>query len=206
MTALPAQWRSCTTAAIGRLLLTPSLHTGDTLNQGEFLFYWTLPPTMSFMFVFKTQARFHRCDDVLLRPFILLWAVEGENASGHRGQEERETEAEGESAVKTLVVFYLCLASRFICHHFYWFQEQKRSIESSTVKHDVKKVRKARNRRQEWNMMALDKELRPDHSHPQSLQRGASSEGSLSPDGRYRKFTFSFVALLLFKTILIKTI
>uniref|UniRef100_H3CXD8 Wiskott-Aldrich syndrome protein family member n=1 Tax=Tetraodon nigroviridis TaxID=99883 RepID=H3CXD8_TETNG len=63
-------------------------------------------------------------------------------------------------------------------------REQKRSIESSTVKHDVKKVRKARNRRQEWNMMALDKELRPDHRHPQSLHRGASSEGSLSPDGR----------------------
>lgn len=80
--------------------------------------------------------------------------------------------------------FFICSASRFISRHFYWFQEQKRSIESSTVKHDVKKVRKARNRRQEWNMMALDKELRPDHRHPQSLHRGASSEGSLSPDGR----------------------
>ena len=34
-------------------------------------------------------------------------------------------------------------------------------------------------------MMALDKELRPDHRHPNSLQRGASSEGSLSPEGRY---------------------
>lgn len=33
-------------------------------------------------------------------------------------------------------------------------------------------------------MMAFDKELRPDHRHPQTLRRGASSEGSLSPDGR----------------------
>lgn len=33
-------------------------------------------------------------------------------------------------------------------------------------------------------MMALDKELRPDRRHPQSLRGGASSEGSLSPDGR----------------------
>lgn len=63
-------------------------------------------------------------------------------------------------------------------------QEQKRSVESSTLQREVKKVRKARNRRQEWNMMAFDKELRPDHRHPQTLRRGASSEGSLSPDGR----------------------
>uniref|UniRef100_H2V246 Wiskott-Aldrich syndrome protein family member n=1 Tax=Takifugu rubripes TaxID=31033 RepID=H2V246_TAKRU len=63
-------------------------------------------------------------------------------------------------------------------------RDQKRCMGSSTVQRDVKKVRKVRNRRQEWNMMALDKELRPDHRHPQSLHRGASSEGSLSPDGR----------------------
>ncbi|XP_034406495.1 wiskott-Aldrich syndrome protein family member 3 [Cyclopterus lumpus] len=63
-------------------------------------------------------------------------------------------------------------------------REQKRCVESSTLQREVKKVRKARNRRQEWNMMAFDKELRPDHRHPQSLPRGASSEGSLSPDGR----------------------
>ncbi|KAK2828579.1 hypothetical protein Q5P01_019613 [Channa striata] len=63
-------------------------------------------------------------------------------------------------------------------------REQKRSMESSTLQREVKKVRKARNRRQEWSMMAIDKELRPDHRHPQTLQRGASSEGSLSPDGR----------------------
>ncbi|XP_059208386.1 actin-binding protein WASF3-like [Centropristis striata] len=63
-------------------------------------------------------------------------------------------------------------------------REQKRCVESSTLQREVKKVRKVRSRRQEWNMMAFDKELRPDHRHPQSLRRGASSEGSLSPDGR----------------------
>ncbi|XP_054899991.1 actin-binding protein WASF3 [Poeciliopsis prolifica] len=63
-------------------------------------------------------------------------------------------------------------------------REQKRSMESSTLQREVKKVRKARNRRQEWNIMAFDKELRPDHRHPKTLRRGASSEGSLSPDGR----------------------
>ncbi|KAM6983911.1 actin-binding protein WASF3-like [Tautogolabrus adspersus] len=63
-------------------------------------------------------------------------------------------------------------------------REQKRCVENSTLPREVKKVRKVRNRRQEWNMMAFDKELRPDHRHPQTLRRGASSEGSLSPDGR----------------------
>ncbi|KAK7926082.1 hypothetical protein WMY93_008392 [Mugilogobius chulae] len=63
-------------------------------------------------------------------------------------------------------------------------REQKRCVDSNTIQREVKKVRKARNRRQEWNMMAFDKELRPDHRHPQSLRRGVSSEGSLSPDGR----------------------
>ncbi|KAL7835041.1 hypothetical protein SRHO_G00292880 [Serrasalmus rhombeus] len=62
-------------------------------------------------------------------------------------------------------------------------REQKRGVDG-TLPREVKKVRKARNRRQEWNMMALDKELRPDHRHPNSLHRGASSEGSLSPEGR----------------------
>ena len=60
-------------------------------------------------------------------------------------------------------------------------QEQKR-IDGTT--REVKKVRKARNRRQEWNMMAYDKELRPDTRLSQSAHHGASSEGSLSPDTR----------------------
>ncbi|NXT56707.1 WASF3 protein, partial [Pluvianellus socialis] len=59
--------------------------------------------------------------------------------------------------------------------------EQKR-IDGTT--REVKKVRKARNRRQEWNMMAYDKELRPDNRLSQSVYHGASSEGSLSPDTR----------------------
>ncbi|XP_061754389.1 actin-binding protein WASF3 isoform X2 [Nerophis ophidion] len=63
-------------------------------------------------------------------------------------------------------------------------RQRKRCVESSTLQRQVKKVRKARNRRQEWNMMAFDKELRPDHRHPQTLRRGASSEGSLSPESR----------------------
>lgn len=60
-------------------------------------------------------------------------------------------------------------------------QEQKR-IDGTT--REVKKVRKARNRRQEWSMMAYDKELRPDNRLSQSVYHGASSEGSLSPDTR----------------------
>ncbi|KAK6305593.1 hypothetical protein J4Q44_G00243730 [Coregonus suidteri] len=63
-------------------------------------------------------------------------------------------------------------------------REQKRCVDG-TLQREVKKVRKARNRRHEWNMMAFDKELRPDHRHPHSLHRGASSEGSLSPESRY---------------------
>ena len=53
-----------------------------------------------------------------------------------------------------------------------------------TLQREVKKVRKARNRRQEWNMMALDKELRPDHRHTIHRDRGTSSEGSMSPENR----------------------
>lgn len=33
-------------------------------------------------------------------------------------------------------------------------------------------------------MMALDKELRPDHRHTIHRDRGASSEGSMSPENR----------------------
>ncbi|NXS01779.1 WASF3 protein, partial [Oxylabes madagascariensis] len=61
-------------------------------------------------------------------------------------------------------------------------QEEQKRIDGTT--REVKKVRKARNRRQEWNMMAYDKELRPDNRLSQSVYHGASSEGSLSPDTR----------------------
>ncbi|XP_028821321.1 wiskott-Aldrich syndrome protein family member 3-like [Denticeps clupeoides] len=62
-------------------------------------------------------------------------------------------------------------------------KEQKRCVDG-TLQREVKKVRKARNRRQEWNMMAFDKELRPDHRHTHSGYRTASSEGSVSPENR----------------------
>lgn len=45
-------------------------------------------------------------------------------------------------------------------------------------------VRKARNRRQEWNVLAYDKEFRPDARLAPSPYHGMSSEGSLSPDSR----------------------
>lgn len=69
---------------------------------------------------------------------------------------------------------------QLVFHH----QEQRRCVDG-TLQREVKKVRKARNRRQEWNMMALDKELRPDHRHTIHRDRGASSEGSMSPENRY---------------------
>lgn len=47
---------------------------------------------------------------------------------------------------------------------------------------EVKKIRKAHNRRQEWNMMAYDKEFRPDTRLTPSPYHGMSSDGSLSPD------------------------
>uniref|UniRef100_A0A665TBG5 Si:ch73-362m14.4 n=1 Tax=Echeneis naucrates TaxID=173247 RepID=A0A665TBG5_ECHNA len=45
---------------------------------------------------------------------------------------------------------------------------------------EVKKVRKARNRRQEWNLMAYDKELRPDARVTPSPYH--VSDSSMSPD------------------------
>uniref|UniRef100_A0A8C9RV31 Wiskott-Aldrich syndrome protein family member n=1 Tax=Scleropages formosus TaxID=113540 RepID=A0A8C9RV31_SCLFO len=62
-------------------------------------------------------------------------------------------------------------------------QEEQKQVEDPT--REVKKVRKARNRRQEWNMMAYDKELRPDTRFTPSPYHGMSSEGSLSPDNRW---------------------
>ncbi|XP_043913600.1 wiskott-Aldrich syndrome protein family member 3-like [Protopterus annectens] len=61
-------------------------------------------------------------------------------------------------------------------------QKELRLVEDNT--REVKKVRKARNRRHEWNMMAYDKEFRPDNRFSTSPYHGASSEGSLSPDTR----------------------
>ncbi|XP_058042015.1 actin-binding protein WASF3 isoform X1 [Ahaetulla prasina] len=62
-------------------------------------------------------------------------------------------------------------------------QKDQKRIDGTT--REVKKVRKARNRRQEWNMMAYDKELRPDNRLSQNIYPGTSSEGSLSPETRF---------------------
>ncbi|XP_069046052.1 actin-binding protein WASF3 [Lepisosteus oculatus] len=61
-------------------------------------------------------------------------------------------------------------------------QKEQKRVDGTT--REVKKVRKARNRRQEWKIMAFDKELRPDHRLSQNAGHAASSEGSLSPDSR----------------------
>ncbi|KAK5848224.1 hypothetical protein PBY51_005856 [Eleginops maclovinus] len=60
--------------------------------------------------------------------------------------------------------------------------EQQKQVEDPG--REVKKVRKARNRRQEWNVLAYDKEFRPDARLTPSPYHGMSSEGSLSPDSR----------------------
>ncbi|KAI1903116.1 hypothetical protein AGOR_G00023890 [Albula goreensis] len=74
-------------------------------------------------------------------------------------------------------------------------KEQRRSMDG-TLQREVRKVRKARNRRQEWNMMAFDKELRPDNRHTHTLQRGVSSEGSLSPENRLHGVDFQHSSTL----------
>ncbi|XP_042196677.1 wiskott-Aldrich syndrome protein family member 3 [Callorhinchus milii] len=61
-------------------------------------------------------------------------------------------------------------------------QKEQKLVEDAT--REVKKVRKARNRRQEWDMMARDKEFRPDHRFSPSPYHATSSEGSVSPDTR----------------------
>ncbi|XP_075884124.1 actin-binding protein WASF3 isoform X2 [Nelusetta ayraudi] len=61
-------------------------------------------------------------------------------------------------------------------------KEQQKQVEDPS--REVKKVRKARNRRQEWNVLAYDKEFRPDARLTPSPYHGVSSEGSLSPDSR----------------------
>ncbi|XP_051543353.1 wiskott-Aldrich syndrome protein family member 3b [Myxocyprinus asiaticus] len=63
-------------------------------------------------------------------------------------------------------------------------QKEQRQCVDGTLQREVKKVRKARNRRQEWNMMAFDKELRPDHRHAHTVHRGRSTEGTMSPEHR----------------------
>ncbi|XP_040041458.1 actin-binding protein WASF3 [Gasterosteus aculeatus] len=58
-------------------------------------------------------------------------------------------------------------------------QKEQKHVEESSGR-EVKKVRKARNRRQEWNLMAYDKELRPDaRMSPSPIH---TSDGSMSPE------------------------
>ncbi len=87
------------------------------------------------------------------------------------------------------------MSSLSLLHTLFFTQEQKQCVDG-TLPREVKKVRKAHNRRQEWNMMAFDKELRPDHRHYHSLHRGVSSEGSLSPDGRFVSSQFTKLSLM----------
>ncbi|KAI1898208.1 hypothetical protein AGOR_G00069980 [Albula goreensis] len=72
--------------------------------------------------------------------------------------------------------------SRQATHRSPLSSSEQKQVEDPT--REVKKVRKARNRRQEWNMMAYDKEFRPDTRFTPSPYHGMSSEGSLSPDNR----------------------
>ncbi|KAK5598408.1 hypothetical protein CRENBAI_012106, partial [Crenichthys baileyi] len=58
-------------------------------------------------------------------------------------------------------------------------QKEQKQVEESSGR-EVKKVRKGRDRRQEWNLMAYDKELRPDAQMTPSLYH--TSDGSMSPD------------------------
>ncbi|XP_038631496.1 wiskott-Aldrich syndrome protein family member 3-like [Scyliorhinus canicula] len=61
-------------------------------------------------------------------------------------------------------------------------QKEQKLVEDAT--REVKKVRKARTRRPEWDVMGRDKEFRADHRFSPSPYHAASSEGSVSPDTR----------------------
>uniref|UniRef100_A0A7N6B9N8 Wiskott-Aldrich syndrome protein family member n=1 Tax=Anabas testudineus TaxID=64144 RepID=A0A7N6B9N8_ANATE len=65
-------------------------------------------------------------------------------------------------------------------------QKEQKHVEESSGR-EVKKVRKARNRRQEWNLMAYDKELRPDARVTPSPYH--TSDDSMSPDSIKQLFS-----------------
>uniref|UniRef100_A0A674CHS8 Si:ch73-362m14.4 n=1 Tax=Salmo trutta TaxID=8032 RepID=A0A674CHS8_SALTR len=94
--------------------------------------------------------------------FFNLWKEKMIQATENKRKEKRKQKA-GDKVCEFVCVLY----------------EQKQVEDPSR---EVKKVRKARNRRQEWNMMAYDKEFRPDTRLTPSPYHGMSSEGSLSPD------------------------
>uniref|UniRef100_A0A3B4VH94 Si:ch73-362m14.4 n=1 Tax=Seriola dumerili TaxID=41447 RepID=A0A3B4VH94_SERDU len=96
--------------------------------------------------------------------FFNLWKEKMLQATENKRKEKRRHK----------VNFPFCLSvSLSFC-----LSEQKHVEESSG--REVKKVRKARNRRQEWNLMAYDKELRPDARVTPSPYH--TSDGSMSPD------------------------
>lgn len=127
--------------------------------------------------------------------------MEGENVAGNRRQEKGEAQAEGNGQAGDTgfspLLWWVHLAGLgdapwvLLMVQRSWAgdgaaacvcPQEQRLVEDST--REVKKVRKARNRRLEWNMMAYDKEFRPDNRFSPSPYHMASSEGSLSPDNR----------------------
>uniref|UniRef100_A0A3B4GGX8 Wiskott-Aldrich syndrome protein family member n=1 Tax=Pundamilia nyererei TaxID=303518 RepID=A0A3B4GGX8_9CICH len=76
--------------------------------------------------------------------------------------------------------------------YFFNLWKEKMLQATENKRREVKKVRKARNRRQEWNLMAYDKELRPDARVTPSPHH--TSDGSVSPDRSGMSDDLSFPA------------
>uniref|UniRef100_A0A8C7UMP1 Si:ch73-362m14.4 n=1 Tax=Oncorhynchus mykiss TaxID=8022 RepID=A0A8C7UMP1_ONCMY len=104
--------------------------------------------------------------------FFNLWREKMIQATENKRKEKRRQKAEPSGSNHTPPPFH-----NFVVFEPLWEQKQ---VEDPS--REVKKVRKARNRRQEWNMMAYDKEFRPENRLTPSPYHGMSSEGSLSPD------------------------
>uniref|UniRef100_A0AAY4BNZ5 Wiskott-Aldrich syndrome protein family member n=1 Tax=Denticeps clupeoides TaxID=299321 RepID=A0AAY4BNZ5_9TELE len=104
--------------------------------------------------------------------FFNLWKEKMLQATENKRKEKRRQKV-------SVILSVSHLSDALIQSDLQLVQEQKH-MEDPT--REVKKVRKARNRRQEWNMMAYDKEFRPDTRLTPSPYHGMSSEGSLSPD------------------------
>lgn len=70
------------------------------LLTGRYLEYWIWLGAHlsadSYLSSFLSQGRWERGTQILHRPFVLLWSLEGEDASGHQGYHEREEKAQGE--------------------------------------------------------------------------------------------------------------
>lgn len=70
------------------------------LLTGRYLEYWIWLGAHlsadSYLSSFLSQGRWERGTQILHRPFVLLWSLEGEDAAGHQGYHEREEKAQGE--------------------------------------------------------------------------------------------------------------